>query len=102
MYIATGLQGGEPGLPCAEQELGADETVDYTKEDFSTTYKDKPFDVIVDPIGGAAHVIAACLQKAGKQCWHGHSRHRPRLGDTLVSYLSAPINRRCSSQSADV
>ena len=34
------------------QELGADETVDYTKEDFAQKYKDKPFDVIVDPIGG--------------------------------------------------
>lgn len=36
----------------ATQELGADETVDYTKEDFAQKYKDKPFDVIVDPIGG--------------------------------------------------
>lgn len=36
----------------AIQELGADETVDYTKEDFAEKYKDKPFDVIVDPIGG--------------------------------------------------
>ena len=35
------------------QELGADETVDYTKEDFAQKYKDQPFDVIVDPIGGA-------------------------------------------------
>ncbi|CAK0787537.1 hypothetical protein CVIRNUC_010757 [Coccomyxa viridis] len=34
------------------QELGADETVDYTKEDFAQKYKDQPFDVIVDPIGG--------------------------------------------------
>ena len=36
----------------ATQELGADETVDYTKEDFAERYKDKAFDVIVDPIGG--------------------------------------------------
>ena len=36
----------------ATQELGADETVDYSKEDFAEKYKDKPFDVIVDPIGG--------------------------------------------------
>ena len=35
------------------QELGADETVDYTKEDFAHKYKDQPFNVIVDPIGGA-------------------------------------------------
>ncbi len=34
------------------QELGADETVDYSKEDFAEKYKGKPFDVIVDPIGG--------------------------------------------------
>ena len=27
-------------------------------------YKDKPFDVIVDPIGGAAHVNPACLYSA--------------------------------------
>ena len=27
-------------------------------------YKDKPFDVIVDPIGGAAHVNAASLPAA--------------------------------------
>ena len=31
-----------------------DEIVDYTKEDFSQKYKDAPFDVIVDSIGGAA------------------------------------------------
>ena len=36
------------------QELGADETVDYTKEDFAQKYKDQPFDVIVDPIGGVS------------------------------------------------
>ena len=40
----------------AEQELGADETVDYAKEDFGTMYMDKPFDVIMDSVGGAAYV----------------------------------------------
>ena len=34
------------------QSVGADEVVDYTKEDFSEKYKDKPFDAIVDLIGG--------------------------------------------------
>ena len=43
----------------ALQELGADETVDYTKEDFSAKYKDKPFDVIMDSVGGAAPVDVA-------------------------------------------
>lgn len=45
----------------AAQELGADETVDYTKEDFSAKYKDKPFDVIMDSVGGAAPVKDAWL-----------------------------------------
>lgn len=38
------------------QELGryVDEIVDYTKEDFSQKYKDSPFNLIIDSIGGAA------------------------------------------------
>ncbi|CAL5224697.1 g7424 [Coccomyxa viridis] len=43
---------GGPSNQAFMKELGADETVDYKNEDFSVKYKDKPFDVIVDPIGG--------------------------------------------------
>lgn len=49
------------------QELGADETVDYTKDDFAQKYKNQPFDVIVDPIGGALLVLSPatlCLRIA--------------------------------------
>ena len=37
---------------CPMQSLGADEVVDYTKEDFAQKYKDEPFNAIVDLIGG--------------------------------------------------
>ena len=45
----------------ASQELGADETVDYSTEDFSTRYKDQPFDVIMDSVGGATCLNSLCL-----------------------------------------
>lgn len=35
------------------QELGADEVVDYRTEDFAERYKDKPFDLVIDSLGGA-------------------------------------------------
>lgn len=44
--------------PCGDirhivlQELGADEVVNYREEDFSEKYKDKPFDLVIDCIGG--------------------------------------------------
>ena len=34
------------------QELGADEVVDYRTEDFAERYKDKPFDLVIDSLGG--------------------------------------------------
>ncbi len=34
------------------QELGADEVLNYKEEDFAEKYKDKPFDLVIDPIGG--------------------------------------------------
>ena len=41
------------------QELGADEVVDYQTEDFAEKYKDKPFDLILDPVGGALSALQA-------------------------------------------
>lgn len=35
------------------QELGADEVVDYSTQRVDELYKDKPFDVVIDPVGGA-------------------------------------------------
>lgn len=37
---------------CSLQELGADEVVDYKTEDFAEKYKDQPFDLVVDTVGG--------------------------------------------------
>ncbi|EIE19171.1 putative zinc-binding dehydrogenase [Coccomyxa subellipsoidea C-169] len=34
------------------KELGADEVVDYQTEDFAAKYKDKPFDLVIDAVGG--------------------------------------------------
>ncbi|KAK9904692.1 hypothetical protein WJX75_000655 [Coccomyxa subellipsoidea] len=34
------------------KELGADEVVDYRTEDFAERYKDKPFDLVIDSLGG--------------------------------------------------
>lgn len=34
------------------QELGADVAVDYTKNKFDQVFKDEPFDVVVDSVGG--------------------------------------------------
>lgn len=47
------------------QSLGADEVVDYTKEDFAEKYKDDPFDAIVDLIGGETEVKSYDLLKEG-------------------------------------
>ena len=45
------------------QELGADEAFDYTNGDFAEHYADKPFDIIVDVIGGAlASILSTTLQ----------------------------------------
>lgn len=35
------------------QDLGADEVINYKEEDFAEKYKDQPFDMVIDPIGGA-------------------------------------------------
>jgi hypothetical protein len=34
------------------QSLGADEVCDYTKDDLETYFKDKPFDAVIECIGG--------------------------------------------------
>ncbi|BDA49570.1 Reticulon-4-interacting protein 1, mitochondrial [Coccomyxa sp. Obi] len=34
------------------KELGADEVVNYRSEDFAEMYKDKPFDLVIDSVGG--------------------------------------------------
>ncbi len=39
-------------MTCLLQELGADEVVDYQTEDFVAKYKDKPFDLVIDAVGG--------------------------------------------------
>lgn len=39
-------------LPCAWQDIGADETIDYRSQDFAEVYADKPFDYIFDSVGG--------------------------------------------------
>ena len=48
------------------QELGADETVNYRKQDFADVYKDKPFDYIFDSVGGKARFVV-CM-KLGISC----------------------------------
>lgn len=35
------------------KSLGADETLDYSTQDVETVYKDAPFDIVVDCVGGA-------------------------------------------------
>ena len=39
--------------PCAWQDLGADEVVDYTTVRFEERYRSIPFDAVLDTIGGA-------------------------------------------------
>jgi hypothetical protein len=43
------------------QELGADEVLNYKEEDFAEKYKDKPFDLVIDPIGGEP-IMKSCGQ----------------------------------------
>lgn len=47
------------------QGLGADEVVDYTKEDFAAKYKDAPFDAIVDLVGGDSELKSYQVLKPG-------------------------------------
>ena len=35
------------------QELGADEAVDYTEQRFEEVYRGRPFDAVIDAVGGA-------------------------------------------------
>jgi hypothetical protein len=40
------------------QELGADEAVDYTEQKFDEVYRDKPFDGVIDAMGGGQGRLA--------------------------------------------
>ena len=63
---------GEPGdiRHGVLQELGADEVVNYREEDFSEKYKDKPFDLVIDCIGGvhAPNTEAHLLDEFPRLC----------------------------------
>ena len=39
-------------LAHGQQDIGADETIDYRSQDFAEVYADKPFDYIFDSVGG--------------------------------------------------
>ena len=47
------------------QELGADEVLNYKEEDFAQKYQDKPFDLVIDPIGGET-LLGVCSQQQGR------------------------------------
>jgi hypothetical protein len=53
---------GPKNVEFVKSELGADEVVDYSSQDFSEIYKDQPFDVVLDLMGGGgAARLPACL-----------------------------------------
>jgi len=67
MVIATSTQGDY----CAQ--LGAERVVDYRREDFTGA---GPFDVVLDTLGGEAHV---------------RSQHALKTGGVLVALSAAPV-----------
>lgn len=44
-----------------KQELGADEVVNYRTDDVAALYKDKPFDLVIDPMGKRGDALARSL-----------------------------------------
>jgi hypothetical protein len=55
------------------QELGADQVVDYSSQCFEEVYKDRPFDGIIDVIGGESPWLsrAPCVAEVWlvPHCW---------------------------------
>ncbi|EIE19170.1 NAD(P)-binding protein [Coccomyxa subellipsoidea C-169] len=49
-YVVT--TAGPANQTFIKEELGADEVLNYKEEDFAEKYKDKPFDLVIDAIGG--------------------------------------------------
>ena len=39
------------------QDVGADEAVDYTSQQVDQLFKGKPFDAVIDPVGGEAAIL---------------------------------------------
>ncbi len=42
---------GPDDVEFVKNELGADEVVNYRTDDVAALYKDKPFDIVIDPMG---------------------------------------------------
>src|SRR3954470_21974236 len=57
------------------KQLGADHVLDYRKEDFATA---GPFDVVLDTLGGEAHV---------------RSQEALKVGGVLVALSATPVPR---------
>ena len=74
----------------AVQDLGADEVLDYTKQSVDQVYKDKPFDAVIDQIGGTHLLMAACIAL----------QHTPVCGScSLVCYaLSQASHEQCCTE----
>lgn len=67
-YIATTSTQNEMLL-----KLGADKVIDYTKEDWWTIqeFKNEPFDIIIDTVGGGNHFRKASKSGVLKKCMNG-------------------------------
>jgi NADPH:quinone reductase-like Zn-dependent oxidoreductase len=42
------------------QGLGADEVIDYKKDNFDEKHRNTPFDVVIDMLGGATPLLFFC------------------------------------------
>eukprot|EP00884_Botryococcus_braunii_P015150 jgi/Botrbrau1/23636/Bobra.55_2s0023.1 len=69
--------------------LGADEVIDYKKEQFDVIHRDTPFDVIVDPLGGEYERRSLAILKKGGRYAHiampylGFIEHTAKWGGVL-------------------
>eukprot|EP00879_Flechtneria_rotunda_P014567 GHRR01015224.1.p1 GENE.GHRR01015224.1~~GHRR01015224.1.p1 ORF type:complete len:274 (+),score=93.52 GHRR01015224.1:474-1295(+) len=52
---------GPDNINFVKSELGADEVVNYRTDDVAALYKDKPFDIVIDPMGSRGDAMARSL-----------------------------------------
>ena len=59
--------------PVLAQELGADEAIDYTKQQFDEALKGSPVDAVIDMMGGALPrtVVLCCTTDTLVSLGHG-------------------------------
>ncbi|DBB01352.1 TPA: hypothetical protein ACH3X1_013675 [Trebouxia sp. C0004] len=81
MHVTTTCSTKNLDFVC--QDVGADEAVDYTSQQVDQLFKGKPFDAVIDPVGGMQE--GQSLKVLAK---HGYYAHVPRAGSSVMTMLN--------------